>query len=306
MTEEVLLEARNLTKRYKNNVALNNINLKLEKGRVYGFIGKNGAGKTTFIRMITGLSFPTSGELFLFGKSSEEDLQKARKRIGALVEGPTLYPFMSAKENLKAQQIGLGIEDEEEIEKLLNLVGLGDAGNKKARNFSLGMKQRLGIAMSLVGDPDFLIWDEPINGLDPEGIKEIRILIDDLNKNMGKTFLISSHILGELENTATDFIIINKGNIIEEISKDELLSKRQDYIFMVTNDNIRAISIIKEKFPSISIKTDEDHITIENFGDNGDNIDELSTLLTENQIKIREMRREKESLEDYVFAKIRA
>ncbi|MBS6106044.1 ATP-binding cassette domain-containing protein [Anaerococcus sp.] len=302
MTEEVIVETKNLTKKYKHNTALNNINLKLEKGKVYGFIGKNGAGKTTFIRMITGLAFPTSGELSLFGNSREKELQEARRKIGALVEGPSLYPFMSAKENLKAQQIQLGKEDEREIGELLDLVGLSGVGNKKARNFSLGMKQRLGIAMSLIGNPDFLIWDEPINGLDPEGIKEIRILIDDLNKK-GKTLLISSHILGELENTATDFIIIDKGNIIENISKDELLNKRREYIDIVTSDNSGAISILKNKFPNVSIDIEGDHLLIENFSEN---IDYLSTLLSENQINIREMRRERESLEDYVFAKIRS
>lgn len=302
MTEEVIVETKNLTKKYKHNTALNNINLKLEKGKVYGFIGKNGAGKTTFIRMITGLAFPTSGELSLFGNSREKELQEARRKIGALVEGPSLYPFMSAKENLKAQQIQLGKEDEREIGELLDLVGLSGVGNKKARNFSLGMKQRLGIAMSLIGNPDFLIWDEPINGLDPEGIKEIRILIDDLNKK-GKTLLISSHILGELENTATDFIIIDKGNIIENISKDELLNKRREYIDIVTSDNSGAISILKNKFPNVSIDIEGDHLLIENFSEN---IDYLSTLLSENQINIIEMRRERESLEDYVFAKIRS
>lgn len=302
MTEEVIVETKKLTKKYKHNTALNNINLKLEKGKVYGFIGKNGAGKTTFIRMITGLAFPTSGELSLFGNSREKELQEARRKIGALVEGPSLYPFMSAKENLKAQQIQLGKEDEREIGELLDLVGLSGVGNKKARNFSLGMKQRLGIAMSLIGNPDFLIWDEPINGLDPEGIKEIRILIDALNKK-GKTLLISSHILGELESTATDFIIIDKGNIIENISKDELLNKRREYIDIVTSDNSGAISILKNKFSNVSIDIEGDHLLIENFSEN---IDYLSTLLSENQINIREMRRERESLEDYVFAKIRS
>ncbi len=302
MMEEAIIETKNLTKKYKHNTALNNINLKLEKGKVYGFIGKNGAGKTTFIRMITGLAFPTSGELSLFGNSREKELQEARRKIGALVEGPSLYPFMSAKENLKAQQIQLGKEDEREIGELLDLVGLSGVGNKKARNFSLGMKQRLGIAMSLIGNPDFLIWDEPINGLDPEGIKEIRILIDALNKK-GKTLLISSHILGELESTATDFIIIDKGNIIENISKDELLNKRREYIDIVTSDNSGAISILKNKFSNVSIDIEGDHLLIENFSEN---IDYLSTLLSENQINIREMRRERESLEDYVFAKIRS
>ena len=302
MMEEAIIETKNLTKKYKHNTALNNINLKLEKGKVYGFIGKNGAGKTTFIRMITGLAFPTSGELSLFGNSREKELQEARRKIGALVEGPSLYPFMSAKENLKAQQIQLGKEDEREIGELLDLVGLSGVGNKKARNFSLGMKQRLGIAMSLIGNPDFLIWDEPINGLDPEGIKEIRILIDALNKK-SKTLLISSHILGELESTATDFIIIDKGKIIENISKDELLNKRREYIDIVTSDNSGAISILKNKFSNVSIDIEGDHLLIENFSEN---IDYLSTLLSENQINIREMRRERESLEDYVFAKIRS
>ncbi len=300
MTDEVILETKDLTKKYKSNTALNGINLKLNRGKVYGFIGKNGAGKTTFIRMITGLAFPTSGELLLFSKSEAKDLQNARRNIGALVEGPSLYPYMSAKENLKAQQIGLGIDDDNNIDKLLELVGLSDVGNKKSHNFSLGMKQRLGIAMSLVADPDFLIWDEPINGLDPEGIKELRILIDRLNKEKGKTLLISSHILGELENTATDFIIIDKGNIIEEISKKELLDKRKDYIYITTSDNNRAIYILKDEFPNLNIKIDEDYIHIENF----DNIDKLSILLSKNQINIRGMQREKESLEDYVFAKI--
>lgn len=302
MTEEVLLETENLTKKYKNSTALNSINLKLHRGKVYGFIGKNGAGKTTFIRMITGLAFPTSGKLSLFGSSSKKDIQNSRRKIGALVEGPSLYPFMSAKENLKAQQIALGIDDDKNIEELLKLVGLSDVGDKKSHNFSLGMKQRLGIAMSLVGDPDFIIWDEPINGLDPEGIKDLRFLIEKLNKEKGKTLLISSHILGELENTATDFIIIDNGNIIEEISKDEFLNKRKNYVYIETSDNKSALDILKNKYPDVSIKMEKDYISLANFYD----VDFLATLLSQNQINIREMRREKESLEDYVFTKIGA
>lgn len=302
MTADIILETKSLTKKYKDNTAINNINLKLKEGKVYGFIGKNGAGKTTLIRMITGLAFPTSGKLLLFGKSSEKEHQKARRNIGALVEGPSLYPFMSASENLKAQQIQLGIDDDSEIDKLLDLVGLNGVGNKKARNFSLGMRQRLGIAMSLVGDPDFLIWDEPINGLDPEGIKEIRILIDDLNKKKGKTLLISSHILGELENTATDFIIINKGNIIEEISKEELSNKRKDYVYLTTSNNSLALEILKNEFPNVSIKLNADYICLEDFH----GVDSLSELFLKDKISIREIRREKESLEDYVFNVIRS
>ncbi|MDD7363197.1 MAG: ATP-binding cassette domain-containing protein [Peptoniphilus sp.] len=303
MTDHLCLEVRNLTKYYRHALALDHIDLSLREGKVYGFIGKNGAGKTTFIRMITGLAFPTSGDIALFGKRGEAELQKARRRIGALVEGPSLYPFMSAEEHLKSQQIQLGIDDDAEIGRLLELVGLGDAGEKKARHYSLGMKQRLGIAMSLIGDPDFLIWDEPINGLDPEGIREIRTLIRALNKDMGKTLLISSHLLGELENTATDFIVIDRGRIVEEISKDALASKRKNNVYLATSDDHKALHLLRDAFPGVSLIGADDRLCLEDFG--GD-IDEVSSLLAKHHVNIREMRSEKESLEDYVFSEIGA
>lgn len=301
MKDEILLEIKNLTKKYKNNTALDNVDLRILKGKVYGFIGKNGAGKTTLIRMITGLAFPTSGEISIFGNKGEKDLQNSRKKIGALVEGPTLYPFMTAKENLRSQQIQKGINDENEIEEILKLVNLENTGKKKTRNFSLGMKQRLGIGLSLVGNPDLLIWDEPINGLDPEGIKQIRELINHLNKDLNKTILISSHILEELENTVTDFILIDKGKIIETITKEELSKYKKEYIFVNTSDNEKAINIIEEKFSKIEINKDAEFICIKNFNYN---IDLLSSSLTDNKIQIREMKKERESLEDYVFERI--
>lgn len=301
MKDEVLIEIKNLTKKYKNSTALDNVNLRILKGKVYGFVGKNGAGKTTLIRMITGLAFPSTGEIYIFGNKEQEDLQNARRKIGALVEGPTLYPFMTAKENLRSQQIQKGINDEHEIEEILKLVNLENTGKKKARNFSLGMKQRLGIGLSLVGNPDFLIWDEPINGLDPEGIKQIRELINHLNTNLNKTILISSHILEELENTVTDFILIDKGKIIEIITKEELSKLKTESIYINTSDNEKTINIFKEKFPNIEINKENEFVCIKNFNDN---IDLLSSLLADNKIQIREMKKERESLEDYVFERI--
>lgn len=301
MKDEVLIEIKNLTKKYKNSTALDNVNLRILKGKVYGFVGKNGAGKTTLIRMITGLAFPSTGEIYIFGNKEQEDLQNARRKIGALVEGPMLYPFMTAKENLRSQQIQKGINDEHEIEEILKLVNLENTGKKKARNFSLGMKQRLGIGLSLVGNPDFLIWDEPINGLDPEGIKQIRELINHLNTNLNKTILISSHILEELENTVTDFILIDKGKIIETITKEELSKLKTESIYINTSDNEKTINIFKEKFPNIEINKENEFVCIKNFNDN---IDLLSSLLADNKIQIREMKKERESLEDYVFERI--
>ncbi|MBR6483649.1 MAG: ATP-binding cassette domain-containing protein, partial [Clostridiales bacterium] len=199
----IVMETKGITKKYKHTLALDNVALKLEKGKIYGFIGQNGAGKTTLIRLITGLSFPTGGEISLWGKTGEKELQEQRKRIGSLIEGPALYPYMTAYQNMETQRIQRGIPDKSIIDKTLKLVGLEDTGKKKVRNFSLGMKQRLGIAVALLNTPEFLILDEPINGLDPSGIVDVRNLIKKLNKEYGMTILISSHILEELYNTAT-------------------------------------------------------------------------------------------------------
>ncbi|MBR4557311.1 MAG: ATP-binding cassette domain-containing protein, partial [Clostridiales bacterium] len=183
--ESIVMETKGLSKKYRQTLALDNVNLKLEKGKIYGFIGQNGAGKTTLIRMITGLAFPTGGELQLWGKTGDKELQEQRKRIGSLIEGPALYPYMTARQNMEVQRIQRGIPDKSIIDKTLKLVGLSDTGNKKVRNFSLGMKQRLGIAVALLNTPEFLILDEPINGLDPAGIVDVRNLIKKLNKEYG-------------------------------------------------------------------------------------------------------------------------
>ena len=220
---EYVLTTQGLSKHYGHFKALDNLNMKVPKGAIYGFVGKNGAGKTTLIRLVCGLQSPSAGEYTLYGKKNTSgNLHDARRRMGAVVETPSIYLNMTAEENLKHQYIILGRPSFEGIDELLNLVGLGHAGRKKAKKFSLGMRQRLGIAIALAGDPDFLVLDEPVNGLDPQGIIEIRELILKLNREHQITFLISSHILDELSRLATHYGFIEKGHIVREISAEEL------------------------------------------------------------------------------------
>lgn len=220
---EYVLQANSLSKNYFGFHAINNLNINVPKGSIYGLVGKNGAGKTTLIRLICGLQPPTSGEFSIYGaKFNEKAVNKSRSRMGAVVESPAIYSNMSAADNLKMQYRMLGIPSFDNIPDLLKLVGLSGTGRKKTKNFSLGMKQRLGIAIALAGDPDFLILDEPINGLDPQGIIEMRELILRLNREKNITILISSHILEELAKLATHYGFMEKGTILKEISSEEL------------------------------------------------------------------------------------
>ena len=220
---ECVLTARALSKSYGNAKALCGLDMNVPKGSVYGLVGKNGAGKTTLIRLICGLQAPSSGEYTLYGMSSRDGgLNKARRRMGAVVETPSIYMDMTAEENIKEQYRVLGLPSYDGIPELLSMVGLKDTGKKKAKNFSLGMRQRLGIAVALAGDPDFLVLDEPVNGLDPQGIIEIRELILKLNRERRITVLISSHILDELAKLATHYGFIDGGRMVKEISALEL------------------------------------------------------------------------------------
>ena len=220
---EYILQTKELTKYYGEFRGLDGLTLNVPKGSIYGFVGRNGAGKTTLIRVITGLQFPTSGEFTLCKiKNSDPKITEARRRMGAVVESPAIYLDMSARENLVLQYDVIGLPSYDSIPELLELVGLADTGKKKAKDFSLGMRQRLGIAIALAGSPDFLVLDEPINGLDPQGIIEVRELILKLNKEKNITILISSHILDELAKLATDYGFIDKGRIVKEISAKEL------------------------------------------------------------------------------------
>jgi ABC-2 type transport system ATP-binding protein len=214
---EYVLQTKSLTKQYKSFQALSGLSMHVPKGAIYGFVGKNGAGKTTLIRLICGLQEPTSGDYSLYGiDSRDKAITKSRRRMGAVVETPSIYLDMTAEENLKQQYLILGLPSYEGIPELLKLVGLNNTGRKKAKHFSLGMKQRLGIAVALCGDPDFLVLDEPVNGLDPQGIVEIRELILKLNRERQITVLISSHILDELSKLATHYGIIDGGHMVKE------------------------------------------------------------------------------------------
>jgi ABC-2 type transport system ATP-binding protein len=220
---EYVLQTNGLTKKYKNFQALDRLTMHVPKGAIYGFVGKNGAGKTTLIRLICGLQEATSGEYSLYGiDSRDKAIAKSRRRMGAVVETPSIYLDMTAEENLKQQYLILGLPSYDGMQDLLKLVGLENTGKKKAKNFSLGMRQRLGIAVALCGDPDFLVLDEPANGLDPQGIVEIRELILKLNRERQITVLISSHILDELSKLATHYGIIDGGRMVKELSAEEL------------------------------------------------------------------------------------
>lgn len=242
----VILKIDNLTKRYKDKVALDHVSFEIQKGKIYGFIGENGAGKTTTIRSITGLSSIDEGRVELFGSSDSKGLQKARKKMGCLVERPILMLNESAFYNLKMQQMLFGQRDDEKINKLLDRVGLGDVKRKKVKDFSLGMKQRLGIAISLINNPELIILDEPVNGLDPMGMVEIRKLLASLCVDDGITIIISSHILAELYQLVTDYIIISNGKIIDTLSKEQLDDRCSSYVVIETENQEKAVEILSQ------------------------------------------------------------
>lgn len=241
---DYILKTENLTKVYGKTKVVNAVNMHIKKGDIYGFIGKNGAGKTTFMRMVAGLASPDEGEMELFGK---RELEKERRRIGTLIEAPGCYPNLTARDNLEIIRRSFGITNRHTVDEMLEFVGLADAGKKKVKNFSMGMKQRLGIAISLFRNPDFLILDEPINGLDPAGIKEIRDLLVKLNQERQITILISSHILGELSKVATRYGIIRDGALIEEFSAEELSEKCRRCQKLAVDSVDKASVILEEK-----------------------------------------------------------
>lgn len=300
--DEKVLTTDHLVKKYGRNYALNDVSIELEKGKMYGFIGENGAGKTTFIRLIAGLSFPTAGEITLFGSHGEKGLQLQRKRIGYLVEQPALFPYMSAEQNLIAEQMQRGVNDKNELKDILELINLSDTGRKKTRNFSMGMKQRLGIGLALIGNPELLILDEPINALDPSGINEIRDLLHRLNVERGITIFISSHILNELQNTVSDFIMLHKGSVIEQINEVQLKEKCGSYLMLQTDDNVKAMEIIKSELGFHNTELTSSNV-IKINGYHGD-LDGLSFALMNHKILIRQMNVVADTLEDYFLSKI--
>lgn len=299
---DYVLRTNRLTKKYKDQTALNTVNLSIKKGSMYGFIGQNGAGKSTLIRIATGLAFPSSGTLELFGHSNEQKLIESRKRIGTIIEGPALYPHMTAIENLEAHRLLKGIPGKECVEKTISLVGLQDTRKKKVKNFSLGMKQRLGLGIALLGDPEFLILDEPINGLDPMGVVEIRELLKKLNRLHGITILISSHILSELHLLATHYGIIHKGDLLEQLTVNELNEKCQQYIHVKVDNPDKAAAVIETRLGTTQYEVLPDG-TIKLF-DYLDAPGKVSTALSEEGLIIEQFMPMGEDLETYFTNRI--
>jgi len=258
---EILLQTNGLTKKFGNHKAVDHVDLHIKRGAVYGFIGRNGAGKTTFLKMICGLSKPTEGEIEMFGYKGKE-LEQVRTRVGCLIEAPGLYGNMSAYENLKIKCKLFGISKKGYIEDILKTVGLENTGKKKTKHFSLGMRQRLGIGLALVGEPDLLVLDEPINGLDPQGIAEIRETILKLRDERNMTILISSHILEELSKIATDYGIINNGCLIQEMTHEELMKRCSERMEIVLDEPNNALPVLdKMGFANYQV-VDKEHIYI--------------------------------------------
>jgi ABC-2 type transport system ATP-binding protein len=247
----LVLQTNDLTKKYGKQTALNKVALNIQKGDIYGLIGKNGAGKTTIMKIVCGLIYQDEGDIQLF---EDSNLERSRRRIGCVIEQPALYPDMTAGENLIYYDKLLGITDYGNVDKVLSLVSLQNTAKKKTKAFSLGMKQRLSIAISLLGSPDFLILDEPINGLDPSGIREVRELLLKLNSENEITILISSHILGELAKIATKYGIINKGVLVDEFHAVELEERCKKCLTIVVNNSEKAAYILKNNMGSLDFK----------------------------------------------------
>lgn len=292
---EYVLTTHGLCKRYKHFQALNGLDLHVPKGAIYGFVGKNGAGKTTLIRLICGLQEATAGEYCLYGiRNTDKEIAQSRRRMGAVVETPSIFNNMTAEENLREQYCILGLPSFEGIGELLKLVGLENAGSKKAKHFSLGMRQRLGIAVALCGNPDFLVLDEPVNGLDPQGIIEIRELILKLNREHQITFLISSHILDELAKLATCYGFIHNGRILKEISASELEELcRKCMRIEVTNIEVLS-RVLDEKMIDYKIISEQ---TADIYGKVS--ITDLAAALASGNCEILSMNSHDESLESY-------
>ncbi len=292
---EYLLRTTNLTKQYKKQKAVDNVSLHIEKGSIYGFIGRNGAGKTTFLKMISGLAGQTSGEIELFGCKGNE-IKRVFDRIGVLIEAPGLYPDMTAFDNLKLKAICSGIYRRKYIEEIIEIVGLGKAGKKKVKHYSLGMKQRLGIGMALVGEPDLLVLDEPINGLDPQGIVDVRETILKLNRERNITVIISSHILEELSKLVTHYGIINQGRLMEELTKEELSERCGERIEIILEEPDRACTVL-DRMDIHNYKVVSSN-TIQIF----ERLDEVAAInmeLISNKIRISSIGVNKDNLEKY-------
>lgn len=306
---DTIFSAKNLTKQYRKTHTLDKFNaldklcMEIHRGDIYGFVGENGAGKTTLMRILSGKIMRTSGEIEIFGYSDERDLCIQRRHIGALIETPALYPGMTARDNLEVLRLQRGIEERYCIEDVLKTVGLEIIESKKVKDFSLGMKQRLGLAMALLGNREFLVLDEPVNGLDPEGIVEFREILKRLNQEHGITILISSHLLGELNQLATCYGFIRAGKMIEQITAEKLREKCMSYLNILVDDVQKASAILKKILPELELKVVSEHkIHIYSFsGDSGIIMKQLVT----GDVNVKEMKVYSDGLENYYMSVIK-
>lgn len=273
----VILSMEGITKKYSGFKALDNVSIEIERGDIYGLVGNNGAGKTTLMRLIAGHTTSEEGKMTLFGASSSEEIRKNRRRTGALIEEPGFFHNMTAAQNLEYFRLQFGIPEKQTVTKVLSEVGLADTGKKKYKEFSLGMKQRLGIGLALLQTPEVLILDEPINGLDPAGIIEVRRTLLEINKKRNTTILISSHILSEMSNIATKYGFLSHGKMLEEISAEELLKKCNTYLD-ITVENTQVMCMLLEKeFHYLNYKVYPNrHIHLYEGIENGKEICELA------------------------------
>lgn len=297
-----VIKTNNLVKKYGENIVLDNISIKVNQGEIYGLVGDNGAGKTTLFRILSGQSNISNGSFELLGESSEKNIMKVRKRIGTIIENPSFYPKMTIEENLEYYRLQRGIPGKKNIDKILKEVGLLEVKKKKFNNISLGMKQRLGLALALLGEPELLILDEPINGLDPSGIIEIRNLLLKLNREKNITIIISSHILSELYNIATCYGFLSKGKLVEELSLEQLNERCRSYLEINVTNPKKLSVLLEEKLGYKNYKIMPDGL-IHLFEKDPIN-EEISRLAVENGIGLKSINEKSANLENYYLSLI--
>lgn len=298
--DNIILKTSNLSKQFGSFTALDHVSIELSEKHIYGFIGENRAGKTTLMRILTGLTYPSGGTYSLYGKEKRQDIEKMRRYVGSTIEAPALYPEYTAFQNLELQRTLTGNPDKSVCGRLLELVDLYQVRNKKVRKFSMGMKQRLSMALSLAGRPSLLILDEPINGLDPKNIASLRKTLKKLNEEQGITIFISSHILNELYLLATDYIIIHKGRIIETMTHGELEEKCRKYICVKTNHVPLCLTIFDKELGTNDY-TVVDQCTVHLYSYVNE-VEKVSGLLMEHHIIVSEISVSEQNLEEYFLS----
>ena len=294
---DAVIETNRLTKRYGAVVALDDVGISVKRGDIFGVVGDNGAGKTTLFKLLCGLAFPTQGELRLLGESEPGALNRCRARVGAIIESPGFYPGISVEKNLECCRIQKGVPGKDSVAKLLETVGLTYAAKRKCKNLSMGMKQRLGLAMALLGEPEMLVLDEPASGLDPSGIAEMRALLHRLNREKGITIVLSSHHLPELEQLACTYAFLSRGKLVEQVSAEELRERCADCVDIGVSDAARYTVLLEQRMPQQRYQVLPDSVV--RILDPQQGIEAYSALASEAGLAVFKLERRKTSLEQY-------